>query len=121
VKACYDAWKLARLAKSPTFVGTSPGVYAGQTITDGYHVQWGTADRACVSEGIGYGMLITVLMAGYDANAKVYFDGMFKVYRGRPAFGMSTPGAIYLMDWLILPNMDSGDGWAALDGDMDVA
>jgi hypothetical protein len=67
VKACYDKWKLARLAKSPTFVATSPGIYAGQTITDGYHVQWGTADRACVSEGIGYGMLITVLMAGYDA------------------------------------------------------
>jgi hypothetical protein len=123
VKACYDKWKLARLAKSPTFIGTSPGVYAGQTITDGYHVQWGDDSRACVSEGIGYGMLITVLMAGYDANAKVYFDGMYKVARGRPAFGMSATGGAnqYLMDWLILPNMVSGDGWSAADGDMDIA
>jgi endo-1,4-beta-D-glucanase Y len=67
-------------------------------------------------------MLITVLMAGYDANAKTYFDGMYKVCAGRPAFGMSSTAApIYLMDWLILPNMDSGDGWSAADGDMDIA
>lgn len=123
VKACYDKWKLARLAKSPTFVGNI-GLFSGQTITDGYHVQWGTSDFACVSEGIGYGMLITVLMAGYDPNAKVYFDGLYKVARGRTAYAIPYGGSpsIYLMDYKLFPDMSSaGEGYNAADGDLDIA
>jgi hypothetical protein len=123
VKACYDSWRLARLAKSPTFVATS-GIYAGQTITDGYHVDFGTGVEACRSEGIGYGMLITVVMAGYDTNAQTYFDGLYKVARGRPAYGMPTrsDANVYLHEWRLLPDMSSGGGgYNASDGDMDIA
>lgn len=123
VKACYDNWKLARLAKSPNFTPVS-GIFKGVLITDGYHVQWGTSAEATRSEGMGYGMLITVVMAGYDANAKVYFDGMYRVVRGCPAIGLASKGSAisdYQMDYRILPDMSSGDGWPAQDGDMDIA
>ena len=30
-----------------------------------------------VSEGTGYGMMITAIMAGYDADAQTYFDGLY--------------------------------------------
>src|SRR4051812_43790415 len=33
------------------------------------------------SEGQGYGMIISVLMAGNDANAQTIFDGLFKTAR----------------------------------------
>lgn len=123
VKNCYDKWKLARLAKSPNFTATS-GIFNGATITDGYHVQWSDSTAACVSEGIGYGMLITVLMAGYDANAQTYFNGLFRVARGRPAYGMTSTGGanVYLMDYKLAPDMSSaGGGYSAADGDMDIA
>lgn len=129
VKACYDKWKLNRLAKSPSFVATDGGIFSGQTITDGYHVQWADNTNSTRSEGIGYGMLICVLMAHTDPakgdpNAQTYFNGMFRVARGRPAFGMSSTGGanVYLMNYKLLPDMSSaGDPYSAADGDMDIA
>lgn len=123
VKACYDSWKLARLTKSPTFTATS-GIFAGQSITDGYHVSWGNNDFACVSEGIGYGMLITVIMAGYDTYAQTYFNGLYRVARGRPAYGMPSRSSanVYLHEWRLNTDMSSaGGGYNAADGDLDIA
>jgi endoglucanase len=36
-----------------------------------------TANKACVSEGQGYGMTIVVLMAGTDDSARIIYDGLF--------------------------------------------
>jgi hypothetical protein len=123
VKACYDAWKAARLTAAPAFYADS-GIYAGQTISDGYYVSWSNTTYGTVSEGIGYGMLITVLMAGYEANAQTYFNGLYKVARGRPAYAMpSTSDANkYLSEWRLYTDMSSaGGGYNALDGDLDIA
>jgi endo-1,4-beta-D-glucanase Y len=122
VKAAYDAWKAARLAASPSFVGA--GIYSGVTITDGYHVQFADPAESCRSEGQGYGMLILVLMAGYESNAQAIFDGLFKVARARPAYGMPTTANahLYLMEWRLYANMGSaGGGYNASDGDLDIA
>lgn len=77
IKTCYEAWKGANLRKSPTFTA-NVGIYAGRTISDAWHVRFPGTAYACVSEGVGYGMLITVLMAGHDPLARTYFDGLFK-------------------------------------------
>ena len=81
VTRCYGAWKAANLKKSPTFTATA-GVYAGQSIADGWHVRF-SSTYACVSEGMGYGMLITVLMAGVDPDAQALFNGLLRTARGR--------------------------------------
>ena len=125
IQNCYNAWKGARLKAAATFTPTS-GIFNGTPITNGYYVDAaGTAGGTTVSEGHGYGMLILVIMAGYDANAKTYFDGMYRVARGRPAYGMPTTAGAnqYLMEWtLINTTMDShGGGYNATDGDMDIA
>jgi hypothetical protein len=121
VKACYDVWKLRRLTKSASMYCTH-GIYTGQTITDAYHVAWGNSTKACVSEGIGYGMLITVIMAGYDTNAQTFFNGLYKFARARPAYGMGGGEANnYLMSWTINYDLSTGEPYNACDGDMDIA
>ncbi|MEY2618884.1 MAG: hypothetical protein RL522_1886 [Pseudomonadota bacterium] len=124
IKTCYEAWKGANLRKSPTFTANT-GIYAGRTISDAYHVQFPGTTYATVSEGVGYGMLIMVLMAGHDAQARTYFDGMFKTARGRPAYGhmnAGKPAGAYLHEWRLAMNMGSaGEGWNATDGDLDIA
>ena len=87
------------------------------TACGGYYVKFNTS-YAAVSEGIGYGMLITPIMEGYDSNAHAIFDGLFKFARSKPAF-MVDPS---LMDWRINNNCSSaGDGYNAMDGDLDIA
>ncbi len=124
IQACYEAWKGANLKKSPTFTANA-GIYAGRTISDAWHVRFPGTAYATVSEGVGYGMLITVLMAGYDPQARTYFDGLFKTARGRPAYGhmnAGRPAGAYLLEWRLAMNMDSaGEGWNATDGDLDIA
>jgi hypothetical protein len=61
ITACYAAWKTANLKKSPTFTANT-GIYSGRTIADAWHVQFPGTAYASVSEGLGYGMLIAVLM-----------------------------------------------------------
>ncbi|HEY0884470.1 MAG TPA: glycosyl hydrolase family 8, partial [Ramlibacter sp.] len=108
----YDAWKAARVVP----VGwIAPGGYAVQSS------QWNTLT---VSEAMGYGMLLTVLFAGHDPNARSIFDGLLAVVRARPAWAVTPhdPGGKYLMDWKLASNGSSmGDGWNALDGDLDIA
>jgi hypothetical protein len=91
------------------------------------------SNKATVSEGMGYGMLITVLMSGYNGEAtdgwpanKVLFDEMFTLVRMRPCYGWmndhAQPLGRYLMDWELWPNLSSkGAGYNAMDGDLDIA
>lgn len=70
-----------------------------------------------VSEAIGYGMVIEALMAGYDANAKTYFDGLYNWYHLHPSSVNST-----LMDWQQKQAGCASIGNdAATDGDIDAA
>ena len=93
--------------------------------TNQYYVFWNyegvgnPPSSISVSEGHGYGMLITALMAGYDVNAKKYFDGMFRYLRAHPSIYNN-----YLMAWNQITNcVNSPDGGDddATDGDLDIA
>ncbi|WP_282935269.1 glycosyl hydrolase family 8 [Paenibacillus sp. RC67] len=116
VKRIYDEWKARYLKQNPK-------------ATDQYYVFYnleGEADPATAvssSEGHGYGMLATVLMAGYDTNAKTYYDGLYKFYKAHPSVNNSN-----LMAWQQIKNssgniVDNPDGGndSATDGDMDIA
>jgi len=79
-----------------------------------------TFQSICVSEGQGYGMVITVLMAGFDKDARTIFDGMYRFYKAHPS--ANNP---YLMSWSILKNCETnkkdGNQTSASDGDFDIA
>ncbi len=72
-----------------------------------------------VSEGHGYGMLITALMAGFDPNARLYFDGLYRFFKDHPS--NVSP---YLMAWNQARgcgNMPNDGADSATDGDLDIA
>ncbi len=73
-------------------------------------------DSKGTSEGHGYGMIITALMAGYDSNAKVYFDGLYKFFDNYRSTINNE-----LMNWNVAT--DERDPWtdSATDGDFDIA
>lgn len=76
-------------------------------------------DSLSVSEGHGFGMVITAYMAGYDANAKKIFDGMYWFFRDHPS--VYSP---YLMAWNQVKdcrNVNGSDTSSATDGDLDIA
>ncbi|ULL19819.1 hypothetical protein DVH26_16290 [Paenibacillus sp. H1-7] len=116
VKRIYDEWKARYLKQNPK-------------ATDQYYVFYNLegysepANAVSCSEGHGYGMLATVLMAGYDTNAKTYFDGLYRFYRAHGSVNNSN-----LMAWQqikdssgnIVDNPDGGND-SATDGDMDIA
>jgi endo-1,4-beta-D-glucanase Y len=107
LKAHYDKWKAARIVSADSVVG------------GGYAVKFSNADYITVSEGMGYGMLLTVLMAGHDPQAQAIFNGLLAVVRARPAYSL---GAAKLMDWRIAASgASAGEGWNAMDGDLDIA
>lgn len=73
----------------------------------------------CVSEGQGYGMMITAYMAGYDTAAKTYFDGLYHFYKAHPSVHNA-----YLMAWnQVTGCIDDPNGGndGATDGDLDIA
>lgn len=116
IKGFYDAWKARAIVDVPTVPG-------GKVVRFGSNPSY-----LAVSEGVGYGMLITVLMAGHDSQARATFDGLLTTVRARPAKGMAQhfgDRALFLMDWRL--NMDgrSSDandlGANAMDGDLDIA
>ena len=72
--------------------------------------------KQCVSEGQGYGMVITALMAGFDPSAKVVYDNLFRYYKSHP-----SKRSKYLMAWAQYTNGKSADQTSATDGDMDIA
>ncbi|MFU1793732.1 glycosyl hydrolase family 8 [Paenibacillus azoreducens] len=101
VQSKWDSWKSAYLKPAGT----------GK-----YYVKY-QSNGDTVSEAHGYGMLATVLMAGYDSNAQVYFDGLYKYYKEHPSD--NNP---YLMAWKqnsSFQNIEGAD--SATDGDMDIA
>ena len=69
-----------------------------------------------VSEAIGYGMLITVLMADDDQNAKSYFDGLDRFRKRYP----SNINPVF-MAWKIPASEKIVSDDSATDGDMDSA
>ena len=72
-------------------------------------------EKQCVSEGQGYGMIITVLMAGADQSARITYDGLYRYYKNHPA---DHP---HLMAWAQTKNCRDLDKSTATDGDMDIA
>ncbi|MFD0712523.1 glycosyl hydrolase family 8 [Paenibacillus sp. GCM10027626] len=112
VKRLYDEWKKKYLKQNP---------YA----PDQYYVWYADGDwfedgEITVSEAHGYGMLITAIMAGHDAEAKKYFDGMYRYFKAHPS--EINPE---LMAWQQADNgtaiIDINGADSATDGDMDIA
>ncbi len=108
VKAFYDQWK---------------AVYLKDDCGANQYYVWFDEESAnntiCVSEGQGYGMMIAVFMAGYDPNAKAYFDGLYNFYKAHPSVNNN-----YLMAWnQITGCIDDPEGGnnSATDGDLDIA
>ncbi|MFD9561113.1 glycosyl hydrolase family 8 [Streptomyces sp. NPDC059994] len=103
VVTTYKAWKAA-------FVKHNCG-------NGWYEVISPDADHPYVAEGQGYGMVVTALMAGADADAKKIFDGLVKYTLAHPSVNNSA---------LLAAEQDSScksvDGSdSATDGDLDVA
>ncbi|MNW45293.1 Endoglucanase precursor [compost metagenome] len=111
VTAYYDYWKATYLKSNLTSL--PGGYYVKGDITgdpDGF-----TALGS--SEGQGYGMIITVLMAGYDPNAKAIYDGLFKTARAYKSSGNPN-----LMGWVVADSKAAqGHFGSATDGDLDIA
>ena len=91
-----------------------------------------------VSEGIGYGMVITAHFAGYYAGAQALFNDLYNVAVTHPAWGINEPAH---MEWKIDRRFNSvigngvlrphsipegtpggsGGGWSAFDAEEDIA
>ncbi|HFK1449767.1 MULTISPECIES: glycosyl hydrolase family 8 [Bacillus cereus group] len=111
VRSYYDNWKKKYLKND---LSSLPGgYYVNGEITgdaDGFK-PLGT------SEGQGYGMIITVLMAGYDSNAQKIYDGLFKT--ARTFKSSQNPN---LMGWVVADSKKAqGHFDSATDGDLDIA
>ncbi|MET0404513.1 MAG: glycosyl hydrolase family 8 [Cystobacter sp.] len=90
-----------------------PACHAGD-----YRIQASTDGGAyVVSEGQGFGMLVTVMMAGKDPEARTLFDGLHRYNRRHPSAGNPDLTAwaqdIHCND--VLENS------SATDGDLDIA
>ena len=104
ITSLYDYWKTNYLK-----VADTGGYFVQAQATGG--------DGKGQSEGHGWGMVITALMAGYDSNAKTYFDGLYQFFDSHRS--NINPE---LMGWLVDHN-ETGTGRysSATDGDMDIA
>ncbi|MCS5721112.1 glycosyl hydrolase family 8 [Herbiconiux sp. CPCC 203407] len=105
--AAYDRWKAAYVR-----AGCGTGSYyvdASSSTAPGTRV---------VSEGQGYGMVITALMAGHDPQARTVFDGLFRYADAHPS--ATDPD---LMAWNQSTSCASipGNDSSATDGDLDIA
>jgi endoglucanase len=79
-------------------------------------VEGSVKNTQCVSEGQGYGMIITALMAGYDPDAQKSYDGLYRYFKSHPS--KRSP---YLMAWAQTNSFKDIDGTSASDGDIDIA
>lgn len=110
IRTCFESWKKAYVKESN---GTTPG--------GGYYVEMkgtgGTGNEKTTSEAHGYGMIIFALMAGYDKDAKTYFDGMYNMYDNHRSTIKKDN-----MSWIIdKSELKSKDSDSATDGDMDIS
>jgi endo-1,4-beta-D-glucanase Y len=104
VGAAYDAWK-ARYLRSGCGTGR---YYVAAQIDNG---------NLTVSEAHGYGMLLTVLMAGHDPQAQAIFDGLYAFFRAHPSATHKN-----LMSWYQGDDCNDAEGQdSATDGDLDIA
>ncbi len=103
VENYYDGWKKR---------------YIKQCNDGTYYVDFTDEDPnvATVSEAMGYGMVITAYMGGYDPEAKEIFDGLFKFYKSHP-----SKICKYFMNWRQNTNCESTGDDSATDGDEDAA
>jgi endo-1,4-beta-D-glucanase Y len=104
VLAFYRQWK-------NQYIHTSPGMAQAYVF-----FQEAGATMRSVSEGQGYGMLITALMAGADPDAQGTFDSLYRYVLAHP----SKPDSL-LMAWSQLFDNRNKDQTSATDGDMDIA
>ena len=84
-----------------------------------YYVNYDEGNVINVSEGLGYGMMISSIMSGYDDDAKMYFDGMYAFYKAHPSSINSD-----LMAWQQISNCETNPNEgndSASDGDIDIA
>ncbi|NPA36761.1 MAG: beta-glucanase [Chlorobi bacterium] len=103
VKLFYDKWKSLYLKNGCE--------------KDQYYIFFDSDNTITVSEAMGYGMMIIPMMAGYDPDAKEYFDGLFRYYKAHPS--SKTP---HLMAWKQIEGCVDADGNdSASDGDIDIA
>jgi endo-1,4-beta-D-glucanase Y len=103
VKKQYDSWK-------SHYLRAACGGYLVYATGD-------APNQGTVSEAQGYGMNIVPLMAGYDANAKAEFDGLWHVVSThRDGQGMMQ----WKIDGKSCKYADSGTPDGATDGDLDV-
>jgi endoglucanase len=101
-----------------TFYQEWKGRYLRNDCTEGeYYINSGNG-ALTVSEAHGYGMMILCFMAGYEINARLYFDGLYRYYKSHPSCVND-----YLMDWQQLSCDDPAgpDDGSASDGDIDIA
>lgn len=114
--AFYKAWKQRYIAQT-----CGKGRYLVDVAADGKPVGGGTeAGTLTVSEAHGYGMLLTVIMADADPQARTIFDGMVQYFHDHQA--TDSPG---LMAWNQLRDCSNAakvnGGASATDGDLDIA
>jgi len=103
VRAFYDQWKAKYLINGCE--------------DDQYYVFFDSGNTVTVSEAMGYGMMIVPLMAGYDPDARMYFNGLYRYYKAHPSHIMP-----HLMAWKQITGCVNADGPdSASDGDIDIA
>jgi endo-1,4-beta-D-glucanase Y len=113
----YHQWKALYVVQA-----CGAGRYFVKVDADKKQVGGGAAKGSVtVSEAHGYGMLISVLMADEDSEARTVFDGMVRYFHDHPA--SSSPG---LLAWNQVEGCQNagGDiqgGRSATDGDLDIA
>jgi len=102
--AAYERWKALYL---------EPACESGQ-----YRIKTApSTDDYTVSEGHGYGMLLTVLLAGRDPGARRELDGLYAYYAAHPS--ANDPA---LMAWAQDAQCGDVEGAdSATDGDLDIA
>lgn len=71
-----------------------------------------------ISEGHGYGMLLTVIMAGSDADAHTEYDGLYRYFRAHPSKFNNDLMAWHQVDGFVDPRHGND---SATDGDLDIA
>lgn len=82
-------------------------------------VTMGGARGTSISEGIGFGMLISVHVAAPGNSGKADFDALYRYYARHEKVMNSVRYG--LMAWRIGANNQILDNWVAPDGDMDAA
>jgi endo-1,4-beta-D-glucanase Y len=102
VTAFYDHWKSKYLVESKIHPGDYKIIINKKGVT--------------VSEAMGYGMLITVQMAGYDPEAKKFFDGLNKFRKRYPSKFNKA-----FMCWQVRKESKPKKDDSASDGDFDMA